>query len=466
MASCELTIQLTEPEAIFHGGDAIHGHVIVRVDKNVTCNGLKVSTGWETHGKGNVDRKTVEETVVFHGKWSAGESHRYDFTLPCASWPPTYHGHHLNIDHFVYAQADIPWAFDPKTKYPIRVVSLQADPLDPQKEADSTELSGAIVSVIFGLVALAFVAVAAVMALFNPFFSVIVFGFMALVGVWWLFTSFLPNWKLGSVRHRLETDVAHPGDSVHANLRVHPRSSVRINGVEWTIKAEEVVVRGSGTDRKTYRHEVASHRVRASGPTRLDARRDHNFALVFPLPDDSPYSIDLDDNDLRWTVKVRIDIPNWPDWNGEEALLVRPRVDASERQARRAPEAANDSEPAAESTRFTDVIGLVARARGDMDNLERILEGVADIEFDVQAKLERRISVGRIDPRIGYEDGIVVMAAHPDPHLPLLLYASSSTAAQLDAYYGRVWQGRGTIVGYDRRIGNLEIRISENERRK
>ena len=96
MAKCNLSIELENPDSLYAGGDTITGTVRVDVDSDVNCKGLEVSSGWRTHGRGNVASGTTHTEVVYSGQWTAGEKNEYRFALPIGLWPPSYHGHYLN----------------------------------------------------------------------------------------------------------------------------------------------------------------------------------------------------------------------------------------------------------------------------------------------------------------------------------------------------------------------------------
>ena len=454
MPSCELSIKLAEPTRIYRGGEHVKGVVEVRADKDVKCNALKIATIWETHGRGNIDCGKCEETIVFEGHWQAGEQQQYEFSLPCAGWPPTYHGGYLNIDHYVYAQADIPWALDPKEKQPFRVVPSPQGDGQPTKVSQPTELTGMAAWLVGGIF-FAMVAVFLVIFIINPFFWGMALLMMGIGGTWWFFARFLPKWRLGAVKHSLESDEVRPGQVLKANLAISPQGNVPINGIYWRVKSQEVCVKGSGTNKTTHRKVLAEYEHRAVGATTLAAGQQHTFQLEYPLPTDAPYSIDLGDNDLTWSAEVRVDIPRWPDWHDTQSFSVRPTEQAS----LDAPETVADGRTAQPSVSFVDTMSLIAKVRDDFEQLDRVIEGVAGLEFDINAYLERPISVGNVDSDIGYPDGVVIEANYPDRHVPLLLYASPAQSQELANHYRRHWRGRGTIVGYDRRIGSLQIRL-------
>ena len=81
MAKCELSIELDEPNRVYHEGEKVQGVAHVKVDSTVKCTGLVLSTGWKTHGRGNVTSGPAEETTVFSGQWTQGNKYEYRFSL-------------------------------------------------------------------------------------------------------------------------------------------------------------------------------------------------------------------------------------------------------------------------------------------------------------------------------------------------------------------------------------------------
>ena len=87
MAKCELSIELDEPNRVYHEGEKVQGVAYVKVDSTVKCTGLVLSTGWKTHGRGNVTSGPAEETTVFSGQWTQGNKYEYRFSLSAGDWP-------------------------------------------------------------------------------------------------------------------------------------------------------------------------------------------------------------------------------------------------------------------------------------------------------------------------------------------------------------------------------------------
>lgn len=122
MSKCDLTIVLDRENRRYAGGDRITGVLRVQVNAACTCKALSISLGWRTHGKGNRDIGTPADLVLFEGEWQPGKTHEYDFEFLVPDGPATYHGRVLNLDWYLNARADIPWAIDPKAEEEVLLV--------------------------------------------------------------------------------------------------------------------------------------------------------------------------------------------------------------------------------------------------------------------------------------------------------------------------------------------------------
>ena len=365
MAKCDLTIELDEPNRIFRGGEFVAGKVSVRVDQDVKCNGLQLRSLWETHGKGNVAREVVEETILFQGEWTAGTVAEYRFELKCSNWPPTYHGTHLNIDHYVEAQVDIPWAFDPKSRHPFR---LMPNPEGTLTVPDPEPSEVGVVGKAIGVIAVALFCLAALAFIWNPCIWVV-----ALCGAaWWFWASYLPNRKLGKVEFQILTSHVSAGESLQAKIVLQPKAVVPINRIRWTIHGKEVVVRGYGTDRSTHTHHIMEHVKTEAEGISLKANSPNEFILDFLIPEDAAASVDLDDNDIEYSVEAYVDIPRWPDWKKTEKFQVLPpgtQQDSNTRATQPEPVSADDSNAKEHvlGVSFQDTVELLAIIRTDWE---------------------------------------------------------------------------------------------------
>jgi len=467
VAKCDLSIEIADSQDKYFGGQTVRGTVVVRVDSDVRCKGLQVQTAWATHGYGNIDQGVGESVILFEGEWTAGETYRYDFELKVARWPPTYHGHYLNVDHAVEARASIPWSFDPKASELIHVTAVDG----PEAKLDSsTNQATGAAGAGCAIVGTVFVGIFLVVMLLNPF-AWILAGIVGLVGGgWWVFFRYLPRVALGKVQYQLQTNRLAPGEEVVGELVLRPKRNVRLNRIVWKITAEEVCVSGSGSNRTTRRHSLHEQELEVVGATTLTAEQETRIPLRFTLPDQPFYSLDLSDNDLTWNTHLRVDIPRWPDYVDKASFLVVPDVATGsedrpdglspmEMPARVGVAPRQSAEPPALT--FAETVAHVWASRGDAEQTDMLVGAVEGIPFDIEAIIERRLLYGNDDPA-AYRDGYVVWGHYPDPELPLTLYIPKHLGDEFEQAGSRVWKGRGRITGYDRRHGRLQVHVEDH----
>ncbi len=466
MAKCDLSIELDDPETVHPGGGTITGVVRVRVDTDVNCKGLEIQSGWRTHGRGNVASGSAATVTLFAGEWNAGESAEYRFELPIADWPPSYHGHHLNIDHYVDARARIPWGFDPKASAPFMMrPSCGPEGLNSQKKKNAIEVKGPIgcmvAMAILGIVVVGFGAILAELGFFAIFFLIV-----PLAGFgYWLFRSFLPKFLLGDVQYQFAGENVSPGQETTGELIIRPRKNVSINGVTLNFQAREQCISGSGSNRTTHKSVFFEKLDTLQGATTLMAGQEHRFPFSVHLPDDAPYSIDLDDNDLIWSTTLRVDIPRWPDWVKELPILVVPSGMQAESQPHQPPPvpqtvtAAPQDDPPDGGITFGETASHLWSVRGDRDQLKTLVEAVTGLTFELEAQVERRLLYGGDDDPHVYKDGYAVWARYTAPELPMVLYAPHELADEFEQIGRDLWRGRGTIVGWDSLHNRLQVKL-------
>jgi len=98
------------------------------------------------------------------------------------------------------------------------------------------------------------------------------------------------------------------------------RAGTVLSAVIVSLEVREEVVRGSGTNKKTYRHPYFTSEVRLAPGAPGVYRGD----LPLPAPGSAPYSFTAPSNELRWEVTVDVDVTDWPDWRERFVLDARP----------------------------------------------------------------------------------------------------------------------------------------------
>ena len=323
MSKCDISIELENPDSTFHSGETINGTVTIAVNKNVNCRALKIAGYWKTHGRGNRDSGRYGEKIVYEGDLQAGETQTYPFSIPIEDrLPLTYHGKLINIDHYVDVRVDIPWGFDPKERKEIIVLPGSEGNLTEPKQPDphATGLmigraAGGIVAVIlclFGILTIPF-------CVGFPILAVgLVVGFFS-------FRKLLAEQRVGDVEVVVDSAVIAPSDSLPITVNFTPRKAGKINEIAATLTATETAVSGSGTNKSTHTNNLYKLPFNLKIPTSFQAHQQVSCSGTIAIPDTDAYTFDTGDNEVSWSLKVKIDIPMWPDWLQDVHLRLVPR---------------------------------------------------------------------------------------------------------------------------------------------
>jgi len=339
MAKCAINIELESSSARYTPGQVIRGVVTVAVDSDVKCNGLSVDLVWRTHGRGNRCSQIATGLILFEGQWTAGQDISYPFELQPPDGPMSYHGHYLNVDWYVSARADIPWAIDPKAEQEILLEpGPQSDPLSyiagevgasnvfDRRRSNAGTISKAqfIFSLPFLLIGLGVLA----FGIFGPDVDsrvgMVLFGLVFSLGGFWICYGALRNSlasrKLGAIRLAWPEQPVQPGESYP--LALHFNAIENLNAVNMSLICRETVTSGSGTNRSTYSMDVFSAPIQLKQAAETGKQVTMQAALE--LPREAAPSFYAPDNELSWVIAVHIDVAKWPDWKRELYLDVRP----------------------------------------------------------------------------------------------------------------------------------------------
>lgn len=428
MAACQLRIEIDEPGKAYRGGDTIQGTIVARVEKTVNCNGLVVTSGWSTHGSGNIDRAEIDSVTVFTGPWSAGQEYRYPFALRTATWPPTYYGTHLNVSHGLLAKAKLSWAIDPtaRLEYPV-VADVAPEDLAPERRTKSSSFAwlGWSIAVIF------VVAVGWMLLFLVPILLIV-------AAIVWFFTSYLPKSVTGKVECSVDPMRTAAGETIRGRVAFTPKRRTQLNGVSVIIKADEICVSGSGSNSRTHTQSLHSHPVQLLDRGFVSPGQLLEFPFEYRLPADAAPSLALNDNKLTWEVKFRVDIPRWPDWTKTIPLVVAPSLDI-----------AQGSTTTIQSERgwLGQVVDQLIATRTDAERQQLVLQAVKEDTFDVQLQVEERLPDG-ITPRAA-EQGVWYEAN--EPKLDATFFLLFPPGARLPSE-GSNWTGQIQINGFDEEV--------------
>ncbi|MEM1226001.1 MAG: sporulation protein [Planctomycetota bacterium] len=468
MAKCELRIELDESNdssTAFRGGETISGKVHVATSAAVQCRKLTVTTGWKTHGKGNVAKEDCHTMTVFEGNWDTGEVVSYPFEVRLGAWPPSYRGHYLNVDHFVEAAADIPWAFDPKTSIALTVRPHRV-PMGSESQIISKTFranNGAVVGLVMTLV---------LMAISCVFLPLLIVSVPLLLIGWmvYLVKVKLPQWLLGQVELTWQETEVRPGRVVQGALRIKPSRSIATNGITVGLTGTEICVSGHGSNRTTHRHAFFEHTWNIAEASTLQGGVWQDFSIEVPLQEDFPYSMSLPANDLVWQLQTRVDLPRWPDWYRREYLQVVPiqdtessfdaalEMDDSPIEARTvngntlSAEQRTQPPPAgAPAITFAETMQMIQASGSDVDQIRQVVRAVASIQLSATLDVDRRLLYAGDEQAFMNrgETAWWVLAAGDAPAVRMTLFAPSRfTQIWTDGNRNGI-TGQLILLGYD-----------------
>lgn len=98
--------------AHYQPGNLLEGIAIIIPKKAIKARHIYIELEWQTHGRGDVDRATVEQKDVFQGELMAGMPVHYDFSFVLPPEPWSYNGHYVNIMWTIKVQVDVPFSGD------------------------------------------------------------------------------------------------------------------------------------------------------------------------------------------------------------------------------------------------------------------------------------------------------------------------------------------------------------------
>jgi len=350
MSKCDLEVRFQSDDRTYKPGATVQGDVVVTVNERVSSKGLRIELGWQTHGIGNKDRRVLDQVMLEPQEWSPGQSYSYPFSFTAPSQPLTYHGHFLNVDHFVAARVDLPWKLDPRGSedYVLEAGPASRDDYMAACMDFSQPQAGkpSWVGKLFGWL-LAPIIIALLLALLT-----VVIPILLVIGVVVLVRRFLAERRLGKVmvdldaptvktekeaggmvatasrmgsRWRRPTYALTPGESTRCRVRFTPKQDLKINGVKVTLVGKEHCRSGTGTNAKTHVHKVHEEEIVLAEETSYMGRMPTEVGGTFTVPETTAYSFKARDNNLTWELQVVVDLPKWVDFKQDVKVWMVPK---------------------------------------------------------------------------------------------------------------------------------------------
>jgi hypothetical protein len=349
MSSCNVEVILDASEPAYEAGAEITGRVIVRASKDVEPKALVIEQLWRAHGRGNTHEEVLAVQREPGGLWRADTVTEVPFRFVCPSRPVTYHGHYINVDHYVKARVDVAWATDPRGETDYVVIPgastvkdyiaavARKDEVKPQQAGGCGKVVGYILLpvlipllLVLLLMLLPILLVAGTVMFVRHQLArrrvgdvVVEIGAPAIEELGKK-SKLAQKLTLSPTGLKGSTHVVGSGAAIPVRVRFTPRIAVSVNGVRVKVTAQEIATSGSGTNATTHRHTVWEEVVPLVDAGVLAAGEPVDLAAEVTLPESDAASLDAPSNKIEWKAVVQIDIPGWPDWTSEHGLLMVP----------------------------------------------------------------------------------------------------------------------------------------------
>lgn len=343
MAS-KIAIRLHQREKRYQPGQKISGDVVVNTDRDWTCNALTVELGWRTDGYGREDSAICETVLLGKKSWKAGKEYRCAFAIKAPAGPETYTGELLNISWYLSAEADIPWAPDPRTETRIELNvdgalkcgagSYQSGPLmdvwaaDPTAAAQQIETAGMAMSGI----ALALLAMPAL--LFWVLFAVTentvhlylggCFSLGVIAGIAWIL--FHRRAEANSMFNlRMAAPSVARGEAMLVTIEGRPEDLARVQTGQAVLVCCESVRKDTGTGNPAKEFTLFTRTIPFSTnhPQPLGADKS-SICFDLDVSADAAYSFMSSHNSVDWQIEVILGMQGRRPWVQKRRLVVRP----------------------------------------------------------------------------------------------------------------------------------------------
>lgn len=315
-----IAIELDREDARYRAGDRIVGAVIV-ASLPEDSRGIDLVVKWRTRGDGNTDTEdAVTHRLALDGV-ARGKPARIPFAASLPAGPVTYLGKTINVEWFVAAQLDLPWASDPKTERSFVLLPREAryflqggggyrdaalmapvrHELGPSApKAGSRKSRGDTASFFAGL------AVAAVSTQFGMAAYVLtpLFLFGSAAVLWGAIKRSGNEHMLGDPAVELLPSELRAGQDSLVRLHLQPRSELHVTEATVELRCTETTKSGSGSSTTTKHEVLFTKRQTLAGPDPIASGQVAVLEARVSIPNGAAPTFGASSNDVIWSMKV------------------------------------------------------------------------------------------------------------------------------------------------------------------
>jgi hypothetical protein len=350
--NCEVGLELDGDERVYRAGDRISGTVRVEVTGEVECHKLELRCACLLEASGETEVILHHDEVLFEGTWASEQTLAYPFDIELPPGPYTHEGRNLRVFWRLATDIDLSWRLDPSDSIEfvlepggaeeydggtIQELDVQREPPVDARRVDDVKGAWAVAVLGVGFLIL-------LMGLAESV-AIAVFSAVPLGGGAWLmyaaYRSQLAERRLGDVEVEFSSAEVTPGGTVACRVGLEPPEAVELEAVTCRLRGVEQTRSGksgaSGPDRVRSGTSIERETLyegsdvpEGSQGVRLSGGEAVEFRSELSVPEGTHYSVEIDDNFIRWVVEVEIELASWANWCEEFPILVRPAAEGED----------------------------------------------------------------------------------------------------------------------------------------
>ena len=138
---CEIRIEFDRPDACYPNNSYVSGQIVMEARKRIVSKCLFVGGIWKASGKRIKHAVKYEQIVAPFRTMQAGELCEVPYRIRTPSGPPSYHGHLLNVHHYVRVRVEFLWVFVLSRNNEYFLVPTTQDEVPPRPYPEGKELN-------------------------------------------------------------------------------------------------------------------------------------------------------------------------------------------------------------------------------------------------------------------------------------------------------------------------------------
>lgn len=368
MNTIDIQVVFDRADRRYRFGDEVSGRMIVSVQHfDFTFSKVGLTYGWRTHGKGDRDKGREEKLILSTNAMTLrpGDYKEFPFSFKTPNGPVTYHGHLLNVDWYLTAEATNPYGREFKSEQDFlllggdvtngivlgdKEIALQAIPVhSPYSPAEASSSMG-LLDVKPGSPTFLSLRSRINKLITSLAWSIGIIGFIVLVfgntfdfgrdATRWGITGFFVAIAIAAIyygvsayafRRRLEMGgvwvkpaIAQPGGQINCHIDFLAKRDVYLRNIKASIQAQERVSRRMGTTTETEQHIVSERTLEKPFDEQVSQGRSISFECMLPVEVDAPPSFVSRNNQLEWTIKLEVELESWLGWDKTFPITILP----------------------------------------------------------------------------------------------------------------------------------------------